>query len=578
MHTLKLPVYLLIALMMPMMGFSTDEKVKSKMMGDLDFIRNTFRVHYAPLEWKGSYSGWDLEQEIEKCKLRVENSSNITTKEFQKIIKDFFNSVQDYHVSVDFYSTELATLPFSIKGAEGRYFFTYIDRSRLSPSVYPFKEGDEIISINSQPIFEVIKQLQVSEVGKGDTATSHALAEICFPIRVGSSGSQVPKGPIMIQVKPKNSQKISSYQLIWNYTPEKIKGIAPMNSQPRALFAGQKENQSKKTNATLSSHPVFQKKMALPNLDHFRVNKPIANADDLGARKSFVPLLGKKIWESDPFSSFYAYLFENADQKKIGFIRIPHYGSTGGEVDEFRTIIEFLEANSDALIIDQVNNPGGSLFYLYALSSMLTDEPLYAPKHRMSITQKEVAGALEVLPVLELIESDEEAEVVLGNAMDGNPVTYQMVQFFINYFRFILDEWNEGHTCTSPTYLWGIDHIHPHPEVRYTKPILLIVNALDFSGGDFFPAILQDNKRVTVFGAKTAGAGGFKLDVEYPNHFGVAAINYTASLAVRENSEVLENLGVTPDVPYEITANDLQNGYPDYAAAILNALDQILAK
>lgn len=578
MHPLSLRVCFLIALMLPMLGFATDEKVKSKMMGDLDFIRNTFRVHYAPLEWKGSYTGWDLEQEIEKCKQRVENSSNISTKDFQKIIKDFFNSVQDYHVSVDFYSTEVATLPFSIKGAEGRYFFTFIDRSRLSPSVYPIKEGDEIISINNRPVHEVIKQLKEDEIGKGDTTTSQALAEISFPIRVGSSGSQVPKGPVMISVKSKNSQKISSYQLIWNYTPEKIKNISPMTPQARALFAGQKEMPGKKADSSLSQHPVFQKKMVMPNLDHFRVNKPIASSEDIGARKSFIPMLGKKIWESDPFCPFYAYLFENAEQKKIGFIRIPHYGCTGGEVEEFRSIIEYLEANSDALIIDQVNNPGGSLFYLYALASMLTDQPLYAPKHKMSITQKEVAGALEVLPILESIESDEESEIVLGNAMDGNPVTYQMVQFFINYFRFIIDEWNEGHTCTSPTYLWGIDHIHPHPEVRYTKPILLLINALDFSGGDFFPAILQDNKRVTVFGAKTAGAGGFKLDVEYPNHFGVASINYTASLAVRENSEVLENLGVTPDVPYEITVNDLQNGYPDYAAAILNALDQMLAK
>ncbi len=44
--------------------------------------------------------------------------------------------MKDYHVDVTFFSTEQASLPFSVRGVEGRYFIDWLDPLRLSPSHY----------------------------------------------------------------------------------------------------------------------------------------------------------------------------------------------------------------------------------------------------------------------------------------------------------------------------------------------------------------------------------------------------------------------------------------------------------
>ncbi len=103
----------------------------------------------------------------------------------------------------------------------------------------------------------------------------------------------------------------------------------------------------------------------------------------------------------------------------------------------------------------------------------------------------------------------------------------------------------------------------------------MLTNALDFSGGDFFPAIMQDNRRATILGVRTAGAGG--IVKSFPiGQFGVGEVGATSSLAQRPNGRPIENLGVTPDIPYELTARDLRTGFAEYRYAILKALHDLL--
>lgn len=574
MYWLRLSLAACLLLPQFIFGGSGEPDFKGSMCRDLDFIRSAFESKYAPASWKKKFSDWDLATEIELAKERVRRGDGRSVKSYQRILHQLLNSTKDYHVGVTFYSTEQASLPFEVASANDHYYITYIDRDRLPVRSFPFNEGDELVTFDKRPTDEVVQELLDSELANANLSTDKALAEIYLTLRRGKLGHIVPRGPVSIAVKSAKTGQVSSHQIIWDYTPEKIKN-------PTACSVHQGVESRVNWPAKLGQHPFFRK-MLLPyflldNAPAIAKQEGSHHPNELGGRESFIPpLSSQKLWETDASNPFYAYIFAHPDTRRnIGYVRIPHYTADELEVQNFAAIISKFERETDALIIDQVNNPGGSVFYLYALASMLTDHPLYTPRHRMTLTQEDIFFALEAQKELEKISSDDEARGVLGESFSGYPVSYQFSQFILNFFRFVIDEWNEGHTFTTPYYLYGVDQINPHPAVRYTKPILVLINGLDFSGGDFFPAILQDNRRVTLFGSRTAGAGGFVDGFSYPNLFGVAAIQYTASIAERMDNNPIENLGVIPDITYDLTQKDFQNNYEGYSTAVLKAVESI---
>lgn len=567
---LLLPLQSLFAQQIP-------NKAQTRMLNDLKLIKHAFVVKYAPSHWKKEHLGWDLDLSYEKARNTVLNNPSMTLKEFQCLIKKFFMEVRDYHVSVAFFSTEEASLPFLVQKAEGRYFVVYI--GAVDTETFPLNIGDELVMFDGKEINAAIADLKSQEIGNNSPLTDQAMAEMSLTNRSGMRGDVVPRGTIEIGVKKNNHVK--RYNLKWDYHPEKIQDSAknidiladtslPFKSkQRRRLFSAAKEKFFNRTMAYPFWEVAFGRKMDKEN--------PFA----FGARKSFIPDLGQKIWEGDELVDFDAYIFVvppgyKMSGKKMGYLRIPNYCGDSEEVLDFKAIIEVMQANTDALIIDQLNNPGGNLFYLYGLASLLTNRPLLAPKHHLAITQQEVYTALTMLSELDCVTDDTTAQEAIGKDIAGYCVDFTFACTLKRFCDSLVEEWNRGNVYTSPMHLFGFEAINPHPEVRYTKPILVLINSLDFSSADFFPAILQDNKRATLFGSQTAGAGGFVLHNTFQNFSGIVGFSLTASFAERCDSKPIENLGVTPDIYYEFSQRDLKEGYCDYVHNVLTALEGVL--
>jgi len=570
MSRIKKVFFLTLSLLLCTSVFAND--LKRHMNADLDFIKEIFEIKYAPLEWKKSYANWDLDEQIELAKAKVASLDNPTAKDFRPILTHFFNSTGDYHVKPFFYSTEEAQLPFTVQCAEGRYFFAHIERNFFGFTKHSFSVGDEILAFDGRAPEEVVQELLQQQGCCNTPETDRELTILKLTHRQGKDGDLVPRGPITITVKERDTGAVIDHTFTWRYAREKVK--EPRQKSARLLkmgggFVGSDHKSSKKKS-------FFNHLMLSPHWFLQGDAKKCQNPHLLGARKGYLPDLGHRLWQTSFNHNFDAYIYQTDGGKLVGYIRIPHYMCDEEEAQEFEQVMHMFDKHTDMLVIDQINNSGGSVFYLYALASMLTDRYMHTPQHHIALTQEEVMIAQDTLENLDDVVDDHSAQQLLGESLGGYAIDYEFAQKMRQFCNFILKEWQSGHYLTKPIFFFGVDDIKPHPRVQYTKPILLLINSLDFSGGDFFPAILQDNGRAMVMGTRTAGAGGIMLDTEFYNRVGLANFILTGSLAMRSNNHPIENLGVVPDIQYDLTCDDLRYNYRDYKKKILSTVDEIL--
>lgn len=489
-----------------------------QMLVDLQVIKHLLEVSYAPTNWKKDHLDWDLGVAFQDAKNQILNTPEITLKQYQQILKKFLTTTQDYHIDINFYSTEEAVLPFQVKTIENRTFIDWVD-----PQANGIKVGDELLEFDGKAIQEVFNEIKISNGLNSNPLTDQAIADFNLTSRSGKRGEVVPSGNVQLTVKNQIEEKKTT-QLTWDHKPEQI-------TVPPYLLRSR----------TTPKEPIPRKK--------------------LGSKVSFVPKLGKVIWKwkgKEPENPFWnAYIYQNEEGRSIGYIRIPHYSGTFDDLDNFSKIISLMQKRTDALVIDQVNNVGGDLEFLYALTSMLINKPASPPKHRIKITQKDVYNAINAVEYFETLDD----ESTLSEK---------------KYWESLIQEWNEGRKLTQPLYIYGVEKIIPSSVANYTKPILFLINELDFSGGDFMPAILQDNQRVVLFGSQTAGAGGAATQHVFPNEHGINYIQYTWTIAERNDLQKIENLGVKPDIEYKIGIPDIQNQYANYGKAVNAAISKML--
>lgn len=558
-----LPFFVLLNSMLS--AFDSQEQAKGQMMSDLEFYRATFNSQYAPMEWKNIYSEWDIDTAIDKAHESINNNSDITVKDYQRILRDFFQSLGDYHCSILFYSTEVGYFPIQFRGVGNRFFVSSVDQQFLlkDGKNTAIKPGDEIISYDGKPFYTVMEEFQKQEFNPILTLTDVANSHRDFSLRMGAAGNLIPKGTVEIVIKHRANQASKSYKISWLNNSEEITNIIPKGAKSAQPL--KKTAASEKVRPSRSMlHPKFYAIQKSP----YKLDK-----DGLGSRESFIPALGDRTWISNADTcQFHAYIFKSPSNKKIGYVRIPHFSGSTKEAAQFREIIQRFERETSALVVDQVNNPGGSMFYMYALAGCLANKPMTTPKHQVALTQKELMESISTLSEMAYAKSPKE---YFGNDIDGYPVTQNLFNEFKKSLEFEVAQWNKGNIYTDPCYLFGITQIQPD-KVHYNKPILFLINELDYSCGDFLPAILQDNKRATLFGTRTAGAGGFVLEAFYPNLFGVDFFTYTGSLAQRVDLNPIENLGVHPDVVYTITEDDLVYSYRGYVSKVLEEVEKMV--
>jgi hypothetical protein len=342
---------------------------------------------------------------------------------------------------------------------------------------------------------------------------------------------------------------------------------------------------------------------------YFKLPKNFRRINGLGAG---APIVGKPFNRA---SGVFAGIFKR-NGKRIGFLRVPSYmpASTVSLLTtdlSLRALLSQMEKRTDLLILDQTHNPGGAVIFSDWLVGALVEK--LDPEKHMKFAVRPRGDWLSTYSQLTLelkgIEQKElQAALGGGKSPSGNQVFMrkayldqmqkQYERVFASYARgefqsppvslyltsaylkdtidslFVRLDQNRRHRFAGAL----LDVLYPFHSAQaltdgqaYSKPVYMMIDELDFSGGDATPAILQDYGRVKLVGVNTAGAGG---TVEQFSSKGMFPVNYslTTSLMVRPGGRLVENYGVKPDIEFELTAEDVANGFSSSFERMLGKL------
>jgi len=531
----------------------------------LGISHSVFLNQYAPLKWKQQTINLDLESSYNLALNQLHEDMSI--RDFHGVLNQYLASTKDAHVVANYIDNEQSKLPFVLHKIGHRFYINEF-RGIWRPDYAPMNIGDEVLSIGGESI-QKLYQEQLDALGGFADPYYQALATSFVTYQFGYL-SETSKGFVNIEFIDYRTGQKKMTNTSWIHTVDKFKfGNKTLNNYQKLYTNNHSEH---------INDEVFY---APQSLQQSGAGENFYGSGLPGARKSLISYMGAPYNESSYEGFFHSYTYLDKQKRSIGVIRIPSYRPQDpiSAIVEFRDKINFFQKNTDALIIDQLSNQGGYLFFMYSILSVLTDRPLDLPKHKVALSSKYIETIFSFKQKLNKISTVDQLRDEFTVAVEkGLHIDMSLKETALDFSNQILKNYNENKKISDPVALWGFNKIKPDPSVQYNKPIVVLINELNMSGGDFLPAILKDNKRAFIFGKKTFGAGGVVKQFSVPNSLGLRSISYTTSLAIRSNGEIIENKGVKPDFSYNIKVEDIRTGFELYKKALGNYLENILTE
>lgn len=552
---------------------------------DFRTLAGVFAKRYGPANWKIQALNVNL-FEISPWLERVRTAKS--DLEFLEICSQYVASLKDGHTQYVGPGNFVADLGFYTDIYDGKLLIDFIDRALLPAARYPFQIGDELVSIDGKPALEALDSL----------AKLHDYANLKLTRRIAADRltyrlqSSVPSAGLLSNSATvrilRQSGQAEDYTIEWFKTGTPIKSFGSLPG----FFSRKNEFRSATTLSVLdtsSEIPLWEQL-------HERLKrwKLAGSADPLNRGEKLDPETGdvferryivgsgsnRPVWtlpsgfaiRQGRFTTDYfftgTYMSEG---KRIGYLRIGVFDTlSASQTQVLDQEINFLNANTDGLVVDVMRNPGGTC-------SLAT------------IAQRLMRGSTfthfteQYRPNRELIEFYDEVISLLESL--GAP------DYLLENYRFergmMISAYENGRGLTGPIPACAFDLNLPVTANAYTKPMILLVDELSTSAADIFPAIIQDNGRGKIVGTRTGGLGGaVEGNLQSAGPFSEGFTTNTVSIVLRAKeyetpglpkSAFIENAGVTPDIEldYMTKENLLQRGAPFVERFTRIILDEI---
>ena len=542
-------------------------------LADFQTVVALYAKQYAPYEWKLETEKFDL-YDVAPWVDRIRKTAD--DLDYLQVLSEYVAGLNDIHSSYVAKSTFVADLRIYTDVYDGKVLIEQIDRSYLPVSRFPFEVGDEVVLFDGRPVMEVVR-----EIARGvKFANERSTLRYATDLLVYRDQSQLPLasrlGETATIVVRKMDGTESSHTIRWDKSGFPVTKLGPV---PNVRFAAAVrpseddiEDQPLEMNAGRRLRARLQQNVvpgAARHLAGFGARAPIFRLP-----ANFVQRLGRN--RADYFYSG-TYV---ADGKRIGYIRISDFQPTDFSLlllplRQWATEIAFLKANTDGLVVDVMRNPGGYGCYGADLMGYLT-------------TKRYFTFGNEIRSTLDWVQAFyESAQLTVGDGLEP----WEVIMLG-NAYKDVLTAFGENRGRTGPVALCGAS-LEADPvvdrffqPVGYDKPVLMLVDEFTTSAGDIFASMAQDNGIATLYGYRTAGAGGATTE-NVAGFYSEGSARTTISLLTRAKaytapgyptSIYMENIGIHPEMPADyMTRDNLMNrgvGYVDgFSKAIVDLIN-----
>lgn len=535
-------------------------------LSDFNQLAALYAKHYAPYEWKRDFGRFDL-YNVEPWLARVAASKN--DLEFYDIAAEYLGLLNDGHVSMTLPSDFVAYLGFRVDLFDNAPIVYSVDRRMLPVSRFPIAVGDEVVSIDGVSADDLIRRLARYSVAANDRTTARLAAD-AMTLRIQQSDPTAPGVPDESTVVLRSPDgEIKTLRIEWDKSGLPLSNLGPVPS-PKGRAPSASVSQP---SILREDDPPFM--LPLRTLANKRA--PAVLKDRVQGFGSLNPVhrmpenfrqrLGRL-----PSDHFFSGSFE-AEGQRIGFIRIPSFAPSNvvAAANQFAGEIQFFQDSTDGLIIDVSRNPGGDGCYTEFLLSLLI------PVRFRSLTEEVRASNTIVFAFSQALEQ--------ARRQGAPPAILDLYTNLLEAVR-KANATSRGMTERIPVCQITGD-VEPARDrqgrsIAFNKPAMVLVDDMSASAADMFAAVFQDSWRGPLFGWRTMGLGGAVVDFNLALPYSELDTRITLTLVHRPNrqsitgypdTDVIENVGVHPDIPYDSqTRDNLLNGYAPYVEAFTHAM------
>jgi len=525
---------------------STDERSQ-----DFDQMAAMFKSYYGPYQFKETTLGIKIDDKIAALKAQAMNAK--TDEEFTGYIMQFGALLKDGHVQIKVANTSsgISTykIPLLLTPVAGKALIG--DITDTLKKATNFSIGDEVLEIDGQAPFSYLPTILKYQALARDISNQHLIAYALT--RPSYMTELLPKSPIVtVKVLTANGVTLTQ-QIPWQTTRYDADSPSIVHASSGRL------NMTTTLGDQLNSITNNIKQMG--QVEPFFLNpltRSVFKLIDVYPSDTTRAAFGLTDTQKPPI---YAALYRHGT-KTILLVRQGSYDQSDFPPDvylkAYQALLYEFQDLADVLVLDQTHNPGGS----YCASFY------------------DIFGTDNDVQSVELLHADRKwINALETDSIAKNPAAAGTWDNKTSIaWGVIVEQAYDANLPLSPALPIFTGSVNTQRQtMRWTKPMLVLIDELAGSCGDMFPMLVKANKRAKLFGENTMGLGGNVEDVGTLDNSRIQ-ISLTRGMyfpylngRAPQVNDFIENHGVAPDYLYDHTVDDFRGGFINYVNTFSDA-------